>query len=173
MLNFFSRKFSDRILSSLPDHATSVLLGEGVGIFLIIDTVGVVREGPVFVFSVFLLKYSIIFLLLLFRFFLSLLFFVVGSGGGREGGDVSALEGHDCGDGSGVPRELELSGGREDLSMHFIGWRFPIGGGSGVGGGGGRDCASSELVVGGGAGGGSVDLSMLCEGRFPIRVSEG
>ena len=42
-----------------------------------------------------------------------------------------------------------------------------------MGGGGGGDCALSELVVGGGASGGSVDLSMPCEGRFPIRVSEG
>ena len=110
-----SRKFSESVSFSLPDHATYVLLGEGVGILLTLDTVGVVGEGRMFVLPVFLLKNSIIFLFLLFRLFPCRLVFVVG-----KGGCVNASEGLGCEGGGGVLSELVLSGGRADLSMQFI-----------------------------------------------------
>ena len=92
-----------------------MLLGEGVGILLVMDTVRVVGEGRVFVFPVFLLKNSIIFLLLLFRLFPCRLVFVLG-----KGGCVNSSGGLDCEGGGGVLSELVLSGGRADLSMQFI-----------------------------------------------------
>ena len=122
-----------------------------------------------FIFPVFLLKNSIIFLFFFFRSFpVCRLVFV------RDRGYCGVLIGLVSDGGGGVVSEVVLGGGRGDLSRHLLGGELPNCGVVGLGGGGGdfleglncdrRGGVSSEAV-----GGGGRDVSMqLVRVGFPV-----